>query len=466
MLYAATSASSKQHYANYVILGQAPNGENIAIARTVIDEAVLCPTVSILGNNENLIPMVTRDNPNHFSVVVCEALISFDTAYQVNFSDKSIALAIAKSDPKNIQVFGDTGCKKAKPGKKSGCAIGSPAEPFKSLADSGASEKPDMVIHVGDYNYRGTSGDSYFTEKDARGQVQQIKQWPYDAGDGSTQGQHCGQAPGTPFYSQSALNSNYPDIWRNWHDDVLKPAKKLMAAAPWVVTRGNNELCSRAGAGYFYFMDPNTNLVVGSQQISCPSPDVSKDAIENTVQLPSYKLSFTELDIVVIDSANACDSYSDSPFTPIYEKVFQEVQQLVSDKPTWLMGHRPIWGVTEYYTDGSTGCSKNNQYGCVNQMMQAAIKKLPSQTLPSSIKLVLAGHMHRFQSVSFGSETRPPQLVIGSSGVALDSSPPNGALNSPIDGLEAKVLTTKDKIYYNGTKYDAFGYLRVEVQTS
>jgi len=62
--------------------------------------------------------------------------------------------------------------------------------------------------------------------------------------------------------------------------------------------------------------------------------------------------------IVVIDSANACDSFSDSPFTARYEKVFKKVDNLVSDKPTWLMGHRPIWGITKFYDEGSTGCTE------------------------------------------------------------------------------------------------------------
>ncbi|WP_168203981.1 metallophosphoesterase [Aliikangiella coralliicola] len=462
---ASTPASSKQHYANFVVLGQAPDGNNIALARTVIDEAVFCPSISKVGKGQKSFPMIPRENPNHFSVIVCEALINFDVRYQINFSDTAIKLPVAKSNPKNIQVFGDTGCKLAKPGK-AGCALGTAAEPFKSLADAGAKENPDVVLHMGDYNYRGTSGDVYFTQKNSSGQLEQVKQWTYDAGDGSTQGQHCEQDGAIPFYSQSAANSNFPDIWRNWHDDVFKAGKKLMAAAPWIVARGNHELCSRAGAGYFYFLDPHSNLVAGSQQLSCPAPKLNQSALDNTIQIPSYKVSFKNLDVVVIDSANACDSYADSPFTAVYKKTFEEVEKLATNKPTWLMGHRPIWGITEYYSSGSTGCTSQNQYGCVNQMMQAAIKLLPTKALPSTIELVLAGHMHRFQSVSFANSSRPPQLVIGSSGVALDSSPPNGQLTSNIDGLPAQVLTTNNKIQSKGKNYDAFGYLRIKLKKS
>lgn len=460
---ADSPASSHQQYGSYVILGQTPSGNNFAIARTVIDEAVLCPTVSTVEQSKSKIPMITRDNPNHFSVVVCEALISYDTAYQINFSDKAVMLPVAKSNPQTIHLFGDTGCKSPKPGKKGGCGRGEPAEPFKSLADSSAELVPDLVLHVGDFNYRGTSGHTYFSQKDAQGNIKQVKQWPYDAGDGSTSEQHCEQTPNTPFYSQSALNSNYPDIWRNWHDDLFKPAKKLMQVAPWLVTRGNHELCSRAGAGYFYFLAPQSNLIPDYPQISCPVPRVDQDAIYNTVQVPSYKMSFQALDIVIIDSANACDSFADSPFLSRYQKVFQEVTALTTDKPTWLMGHRPIWGITKYYDGGSTGCTEKNQYGCVNQMMQKAIKSLPNQALPESINLVLAGHMHRFQSVSFTDKSYPPQIIVGSSGVALDSSPPAGAVNTTVDGKAAQILSTNNKIEDNDKTKDAFAYMTLQL---
>ena len=74
--------------------------------------------------------------------------------------------------------------------------------------------------------------------------------------------------------------------------------------------------------------------------------------------------------------------------------------------------------------------------------------------------------MHRFQSVSFPESSRPPQLVIGSSGVALDSAPPNGALTSSVDGSSADVLTTASTIYKDQKKRDAFAYLSVKLEKS
>ena len=450
----ADVATSKQQYASYVVLGQAPSGKNVAIARTVIDPALTCPSVSAPSLRMPNIAMTTRENPNHFAVVVCEAVIGFDSQYQLNFADKSVKLPVAKSDIKHIAVYGDTGC------KSSDCPSGQVAQPFKGLADSGAKTQPDVVLHMGDYNYRGTGGQIGFATKTG-----QQGQWPYDAGDDLTQADHCGQAVGMPFYSQSDINANHPDLWQYWRDDLFLAAKKLMSAAPWVVSRGNHELCSRAGPGYFYFLDPHSNLVPGQAQLSCPVPDINKDAMANTVQVPNYVVQFKHLDIAVLDSANACDGFDNSPFTTLYTQVFSYLAtQVKGDKPTWLISHRPIWAVQAFDGDKSTGCSKDNQYACVNQMMQTAIKNQPTGALPSNIELILTGHMHKFESVSFGTQAgRPANIVVGSSGVKLSGSQPSPSASIAIDGLPATVLSTNKQVQSAGQNYDAFGYLAIKL---
>lgn len=454
----AGTATTSQQYANYVILGQSPGGENLAIARTVIDPQLTCPTISEVSG-ATTINMITRDNPFHFPVMVCEALIEFDKSYQMNFADSSISLPMAKSDMANIQVFGDTGC------KSSDCAEGTAAQPFKSLADSAVVDKPDVVLHMGDFNYRGTGGQVGFTIKDGSGNLTQQNEWTYDAGDDLTSADQCGQGKGGTFYSQNAQNANRPDSWQYWHDDLFMSSQKLMQAAPWIVARGNHELCSRAGPGYFYFLDPHSNLVKGQKQLSCPVPNPSKDALANSVQIPNYTVSFKTLDIAVIDSANACDGFDNSPFAKVYKKVFKDLNQSVkkSGNNTWMMTHRPIWGVQAFDGDKSTACTSANQYACINQMMQDAIAALPGKSLNKNISLVLSGHMHKFESVSFTEKGHPPGIIVGSSGVKLSGVAPNGAGTTKIKGLSVNVLTTNTQIQYNNRPYDAFGYLNIEL---
>ncbi|MFT4924403.1 MAG: hypothetical protein ACI8WB_000481 [Phenylobacterium sp.] len=463
----ADVASSTQQYGSYVILGQNPAGGNVAIARTVIQSNLTCPTVSPVNSQSSPqtatpLSMITRDNPNHFPVIVCEALIAFDQSYQLNFFDQNITLPTAKSNPQHIQVFGDTGC------KSSDCATGTAAEPFKSLADSGASDNPDLILHMGDYNYRGTGGELTLTMKNASGQLAQTPQWPYDAGDSLSQASHCGQSPTSAYYSQSAVNSNRPDSWQNWQDDLFMASQDLMLAAPWVVVRGNHELCSRAGPGYFYFLDPHSNLVPGQQQLSCPAVDMTKSVMTNTVQIANYIVSFDSLDIAVIDSANACDSFTDTPFQQRYNQVFSDLNSQMSNSKndTWLITHRPIWGVQEFDASESVYCSDAKQYSCINQMMQKAIAKQPAGSLPDEVKLVLTGHMHKFESVSFSQGNNPPSLIVGSSGVELSGSEPAPSAQVKINGQTSSVLTTNTQVSKNNVTYDAFGYMNIQFDGS
>ncbi len=461
-LASVDAATSAQQYGSYVILGQTPTGDNVAIARTVIDSNLTCPTVSAVGSSASPVNMITRDNPTQFPVMVCEALIGFDQAYQLNFADKAIALAVAKSNPQNIQVFGDTGCKTAE------CALGQPANPFQSLANDGAKAKPDLVLHMGDYNYRGTGGQIALTMQNSKGELAQTPQWTYDAGDSLSASDHCGQQTGGPFYSQSAVNGNRPDSWQYWQNDLFMSSSELMAAAPWIVSRGNHELCSRAGPGYFYFLDPNSNLVKGQQQMSCPTVQVNKGAIVNSVQVPNYIVQFKQLNVAVIDSANACDAFTGTAFDQVYKNVFTDLNAKVKplQQPTWLITHRPIWGVEAMDGDKSTPCSPNSPYSCINQMMQKAIDAQPSKKLDEGIKLVLTGHMHKFESVSFKQGSRPPNIIVGSSGVELAGSEPSPTASVTVDNLAASVLTTNTQVTNNGDTYDAFGYFQMTLGTN
>ena len=44
--------------------------------------------------------------------------------------------------------------------------------------------------------------------------------------------------------------------WDAWDADFFQPARSLLAAAPWIVVRGNHESCNRAGQGWWRFLDP------------------------------------------------------------------------------------------------------------------------------------------------------------------------------------------------------------------
>ena len=176
--------------------------------RAITDDA--CPSVLFDGAPT---PMAVRSAPDQkienvkpaaFPVWGCVVAVPAGAVAAV-LSGKPLPLA--RPNPQRILIFGDTGCRLA-PGNPTQDCNDPVAWPFPKIAAMAASARPDLVIHVGDYHYRETACPG-----DARG------------------------CAGSPF--------GY-----GW--DAAAP---LLAAAPWVLVRGNHEACSRAGEGWFRFMD-------------------------------------------------------------------------------------------------------------------------------------------------------------------------------------------------------------------
>lgn len=473
-------------YGRYVLLASDSTGATVAYARLITDRGYSCPQIVAAGGSSasagdakatadapSPIAMSSRDNPYHFPVVVCEARIGAGLDLEIDLADGTLALPTVGSEASRVLVFGDSGCKLASPGSSStssqdgGCPRGAPAQPFATLAAAAASAQPDLLLHMGDYNYRGTPGHIWFTDNQG-GTATQVKEYSYDAGDGSTSGEACEQSASDGFLSQSAANSNYPDSWEAWRDDFFAPAGDLLAAAPWVFARGNHELCSRAGPGWFYFLDPSTDLdPAGGGQRSCPEPVATGAPIDNVVLTPPYAVAQGDLTVVVVDSANACDSFTNPTFQARYDQQAAALPSLVpASGTTWLMSHRPMFGVTEYDSSESTSCTPSGSdgadtYGCINQTLQTAIGNSLGGQLPGGIELLLAGHMHRFQALTFNGG-RPPMVVVGTSGVALDGSPPTGSFSTTVDGDATAALATGATLTTPSGSETAFGYLEID----
>ncbi|MCP3960147.1 MAG: hypothetical protein GY719_20065 [bacterium] len=464
-----TIPPSSATHGHFVVLGAA-GGETVPYARLVMDGGYACPRIT--GGPKD-VQMTSRDNPHLFPVIVCEAVVGFDQTLAIELQDRSLALPTVRENPSRIVAFGDTGCKRYSAKSNTGCAPGTPAQPFASLASAAAvGPAPDVILHMGDYNYRGTGSRVLFTVGEG-GQAAQVPQWSYDAGDSTKEDEGClqgewtvekGKKVKTRFWSQNAANSNAPDTWEAWRDDFFTAARDLLPTAPWVFARGNHELCSRAGPGWFYFLDPHSNLT--GQQLSCPVPDPALGArldVEslNVVLSQPYAVDLGTLTLLVLDSANACDSFTDPAYTAAYAEQMSALGELApSGGHAWMMTHRPIWGVTSFSSKESTGCTDHDKWGCINQTLQAALQDGLDGAFPTSVRLNLAGHMHRFQSVTFD-DGRPPVVVVGTGGVALDPSQPLGKLDVPVGGEAADSLTTGAQVESGGKALPAFGYLEI-----
>lgn len=403
----------------------------VPLARAIVDGAgASCPLVKVKGGAD--VQMVHRVNPDLdlFPITVCDAPIPVGVKASVVAGKDKADLPVANSAPVTLAILGDTGCRN---NSKQDCK--DPAQwPLKQIAQNAAAANPDLVVHVGDYNYRGTPGKLT---------VNGVTGYSYD-----------GCSAETGVLSQNVPGSTMPDQWDNWSKDFFKPAAALLAQAPWVVLRGNHELCARGGPGWYYLMDPASNTV---------DPNYIQPACTATFGkthdgAAPYALAFAKLRMVVMDSADACDATPDAINTPAFAQQFSQLPQLAGNQPTWLLTHRPLWAAAKLAQQGD-GATDQIISVTLQSALQSSIK-----TLPGNVGMVLSGHLHRFSSLAPSSLT--PQLVVGDSGVSLDSAMPstfsvnyNGA---PAAGDAASafgymIALVGDGGTWTGTLYDPSG---------
>lgn len=408
------TASGSAVHAGYVLLTEAPDGTPQPMARVIVDGTSSCPELD--DGAGGTVATTPRDNPHGFEVLVCEALVPFGQSYTV--AGWAEPLPAASMSPTHPVILGDTGC------KSKDCAAGTPAAPFQLIASNAALKNPDLVLHAGDFNYRGTGGFDYQGNSD----------YPeYDAGDVDPDDPLC--QLDDLYVSENAGYSDVPDNWTDWNLDFFEAAADLLAQAPFVVTRGNHELCSRAGPGWFYFLDPSSNL--NGEQLSCPDQggETPPQGAEGHIILRAPQtIELDTLRIVSIDAANACDAFAPDFTTDPYTQQFAGILSAIPDAgpTTWILGHRPTWAA-----DTSTSAVAQT----LSKAFGQALDQLGLDAPPDGLKLMVAGHMHQFQSDTFAGD-RPPQLVVGNSGVKSSGPYPSSSFQQDIDGLEAQGIAS------------------------
>lgn len=239
-------------------------------------------------------------DPDRYPVRVCERVLpDISRLRAVEFSDGSLVSIPSawrkETGPSKIAFFGDTGCRDDREGK---CDS---SWPFAQLADDVAWHRPDLVVHLGDSIYVG--GDN----------------------------------------------------WLVWQQQFFEPARALLAAAPWVMVRGNHEGCDDdAPRGWLFLFDYRPD----GDSDTC----ASKDEVH---QVATYALDFAEGHrLIVADSSNAyldreltsqigaggCDELGDfSGACHQYRNMFGHIEHLSKriDKETWLATHVPVFGLEE-----------------------------------------------------------------------------------------------------------------------
>ncbi len=431
----------------YTLLTSSNTGTTIPLARIILGgDSAQCPD---LTSGSTSIATSARQNPDPglFAVTVCEAVIPFGQSFTVKGTATTIN-AVTQS-PSRILVYGDTGCKTSDCGTPSPTNP-NPATPFQGLASAGAGQTPHLILHMGDYNYRGTPGTIHFKESGKKTKKLAV----YDAGDDAPSDRQCQLT--SHYYSQNATDSPSKDNWTNWSADFFLPAQDLLPLAPWVFARGNHELCSRAGPGWFYFLGPGSNLSGAGtpQQMTCPaqgslaSPDVT--VLGHLAFVDPYAVNLNNLSVIVMDSANACDAFAPKLTTAKYSGQFKKLGGLSKGSSRrWFMTHRPLWGIKKYEP------KKNPPVKVINQTLQSAF----GNTAPANVSLLLSGHMHIFEALTFTAGT-PPQLIVGNGGVEL-------ATEKHLPATIPQVSLTKNgPTVSSGTVIKQHGYMAIDLSSS
>ncbi|MBF0340382.1 MAG: metallophosphoesterase [Magnetococcales bacterium] len=392
----------------YVILGEkghALKGETVPVARIVLEHAqgfsdASCAGMTMSNGQGSPVSLTLRPNPDsrNMPITLCEVALPFAKKHQpkgelweISAQSKkySVRLPTVSNSPEAALILGDTGCRENN-AQTCGDDWPLPTGMAQAMSDSLLKTgKPGLIIHVGDFKYRG-------------------KNKPKKNGDNDGTGLK----------------------WQNWKADLFQPMfgdgekNNLLGMAPWVVARGNHELCDdmgNNGNGWFYLLDP-TSAVAGD------SPAMIKEnscqGVADGMTRP-YRLDFANgLTLVVTDTAGlnetreVCDADRQKQ-VGWYQEMARNFKKERSS--AWLITHKPIWSVL--------GSCDKAVFG--NPTPQASLEALEQHALPENFKLALTGHKHLYTrfDVNPGEEKRRMlQLGIGHGGVALNTKAYRGCL--------------------------------------
>ena len=406
----------------YVVMG-----DGGAVARVVTTDTA-CPVLSVDGRAA---PMAVRaaamtvaqrptasalenSKPSAFPVTVCEGRLP---PHAHHAAIGGVALPLPHRAVRRLVVIGDTGCRiKAADHAAQGCTDPA-AFPFARIAARAAADRPDLVVHVGDYLYR---------ENPCPDTAHQCDGSPWGYG------------------------------WDSWDADFFAPAAPLLAAAPWVMVRGNHETCGRAGQGWWRFLDGHAG---GGHDCDTAANDQRDDwAAPYAVSLGGGA------QVVVLDLSIAPNKPLDGGDwrRAAFEQSYRTLAALAKTaRFTFAADHQPILGFS--------ATAKGLVGGNVG--IQSVWGAHGIRQLPPGVAVLLSGHYHLWQQDSFTGDV-PSQFITGFSGTQEDVVPlpdalPPGAAPAPgvtltsfaswVDGFGYMVLDRAGATRWRATVHAADG---------
>ena len=397
--------------AAFVVLGV----DGQPIARAITADAN-CPPIEFDGAGQTMdvraqpatIPARPRfpgaiTKPAAFPVLTCEKTIPAGTQ---RASIANRALPLPKADPQRILVLGDTGCRLLAVAAGWQACNDPVAWPFARVAADAAATKPDLVIHVGDYHYR--------------------------------------EDP-CPLGNAGCAGSPWGYGWDVWDADFFTPGAPLLAAAPWIVIRGNHEACGRAGQGWYRFLDPRPLAPLGT--CDDPANDETADYTASYAVPLGAAGSARDTQFLIFDSS-AVGLAALAPTNQVYTRYhaqFAQAWDLASRRPNNIfIDHHPILAF-------ATNPMQPDQPYPGNRALQSVMQSFyPTVLFPPSVQTVFSGHNHVFEMVSFSSP-HPAQFIFGNGGDWLDVP-----MKLP---LQPGVIPTPGSVIEQIVAHSPFGYV-------
>ncbi len=338
-----------------------PGGVEVRAATT----DATCPVLSLEGVD---LVMTSRAEPGPgFAVRICAASLPPGVRHA---AIEGIPLPLPKPHPNRILIVGDTGCRLKF--KMQACNDVA-AWPFKLGATLSASLKPDLVLHVGDFHYRETA---------------------------------C------PAGNDGCAGSPWGDNWAVWREDFFVPADSLLRAAPWIMVRGNHEVCDRGGHGWARALDPEPF-------------DAETGSVGCLPAAKPYTVDIGGVTIMVLDVAAAGEDTVKETQVPAYRDMFALASSIPG--PVWQTFHRPVWAGKVRNGRSAGGDSKT---------LAAAARG----SVPANVQAFISGHIHTFQAMQYV-EDLPLQIISGQGGDDLERH-----AAETVKGLQINGVTVKDGI--------------------
>jgi hypothetical protein len=119
-----------------------------------------------------------------------------------------------------------------------------------------------------------------------------------------------------------------------------------------------------------------------------------------------YSIPVGPLRLLVMDTVNADDTTPDPAVVQAYAQQFDALGSGAGGD-AWLLSHRPIWGLVPT----GSGAMKP-------KVFNATLEQASRNMFSPEVLLVLTGHVHLAEVLSFGG-TRPPQMIAGIGGTLL-----------------------------------------------